>query len=69
MVALTWQDLTSFLFSLVDDCWSVFFSVCSSALSYYLSLNNDGHRDAWKELMLLIFNRILKLPDEKVSKT
>jgi len=39
--------------------------ICSTALSYYLSLNNDGHRDAWKELMLLIFNRLLKLPDEK----
>ncbi|KAF6020245.1 hypothetical protein EB796_021427 [Bugula neritina] len=37
--------------------------LCSEALLYYLALSNDGHRDAWRELMLLIFNRILKFSD------
>lgn len=41
--------------------------LCNNALTYYLALNNDGHRDAWRELMLLIFSRLQRFPDDTVG--
>ena len=41
--------------------------LCSEAFSYYLSLSNDGHRDAWRDLMLLMFSRLLKLSNQEVT--
>lgn len=39
--------------------------VTKSALSYFLVLQSESHRNAWKALLVLIFTRILKLPEEK----
>lgn len=40
--------------------------VCKEALSYYLSLQSEAHRDAWTSLLLLILTRLLKMTDERV---
>lgn len=41
--------------------------VCEEALAYYLSLQSEGHRDAWTSLLLLILTRLLKMSDDRVS--
>lgn len=41
--------------------------VCKEALAYYLSLQSEGHRDAWTSLLLLILTRLLKMSDDRVS--
>lgn len=42
-------------------------SVCKEALEYFLSLQSEPHRDAWTSLLLLVFTRLLKMPDRRVS--
>ncbi|XP_037928195.1 brefeldin A-inhibited guanine nucleotide-exchange protein 1 isoform X2 [Teleopsis dalmanni] len=40
--------------------------VCKEALSYFLNLKSEAHRDAWTTLLLLILTRILKLDDTRL---
>lgn len=65
-----------FVFPIVYFHWGYCFPflffhirVTKSALQYFLKLQSESHRNAWKSLLVLIFTRILKLPDEKVSCT
>lgn len=41
--------------------------VCKEALTYFLSLQSEAHRDAWTSLLLLILTRLLKMSDARVS--
>jgi len=41
--------------------------VGKDALSYFVSLQSDSHRDAWSSLILLFLTKILKLNNEKAS--
>lgn len=41
-------------------------TVVSDALQYYLSLNNHYHRTSWNFILLLIFTKLYKLPEDKV---
>lgn len=41
--------------------------VCKEALNYFLSLQNEAHRDAWTSLLLLILTRLLKMTDPRVN--
>jgi len=40
--------------------------VGKDALSYFLSLQSDSHREAWSSLVLLFLTRVLKLPADRV---
>ncbi|XP_071835614.1 brefeldin A-inhibited guanine nucleotide-exchange protein 1-like isoform X2 [Apostichopus japonicus] len=51
-----------------NDIDSKLAEVTKSALQYFLKLQSESHRNAWKSLLVLIFTRILKLPDEKFKK-
>ena len=42
-------------------------AVGKEALSYYLSLQSEAHREAWTSLLLLILTRLLKMEDNRVS--
>lgn len=47
---------------------SLFFcSVCSEALSYFLTLTSESHREAWTNLLLLFLTKVLKISDNRVS--
>ncbi|XP_068191405.1 brefeldin A-inhibited guanine nucleotide-exchange protein 2 [Antennarius striatus] len=39
--------------------------VCSEALSYFISLTSESHREAWNSLLMLLLTRTLRLPDNK----
>uniref|UniRef100_A0A3Q3B4E0 ADP-ribosylation factor guanine nucleotide-exchange factor 2 (brefeldin A-inhibited) n=1 Tax=Kryptolebias marmoratus TaxID=37003 RepID=A0A3Q3B4E0_KRYMA len=39
--------------------------VCTEALSYFISLTSESHREAWNSLLLLLLTRTLRLPDDK----
>ncbi|XP_076024065.1 brefeldin A-inhibited guanine nucleotide-exchange protein 2 isoform X2 [Genypterus blacodes] len=39
--------------------------VCSEALSYFISLTSESHREAWTSLLMLLLTRTLRLPDDK----
>ncbi|XP_046858514.1 brefeldin A-inhibited guanine nucleotide-exchange protein 1-like [Xenia sp. Carnegie-2017] len=41
--------------------------ICEEALRQFIELQSVGHRDAWTSLLLLMFTRILRLNDERVS--
>jgi brefeldin A-inhibited guanine nucleotide-exchange protein len=43
-------------------------SVCKESIGYFLTLQTEAHRDAWISLLLLLMTRLLKMPDERVSK-
>ena len=43
------------------------FSVCSEALSYFLTLTSESHREAWTNLLLLFLTKVLKISDNRVS--
>lgn len=43
-------------------------AISKEALEYYLHLQSEAHRDAWTSLLLLILTRLLKMPDDRVSK-
>lgn len=44
------------------------YSVCSEALSYFLTLTSESHREAWTNLLLLFLTKVLKISDNRVSK-
>lgn len=48
-------------------CFSVCCSVCSEAVSYFLALTSESHREAWTNLLLLFLTKVLKISDERVS--
>ncbi|XP_037540964.1 brefeldin A-inhibited guanine nucleotide-exchange protein 2 [Nematolebias whitei] len=39
--------------------------VCTEALSYFISLTSESHREAWNMLLMLLLTRTLRLPDDK----
>uniref|UniRef100_A0A1A9W040 SEC7 domain-containing protein n=1 Tax=Glossina brevipalpis TaxID=37001 RepID=A0A1A9W040_9MUSC len=41
--------------------------VCKEALTYFLSLQHEAHRDAWTSLLLLILTRLLKMSDARFA--
>ncbi|XP_075224969.1 ADP ribosylation factor guanine nucleotide exchange factor Sec71 [Lycorma delicatula] len=41
--------------------------ICREALSYFLNLQSEAHREAWTCLLLLVLTRILKMPDDKFA--
>lgn len=59
------------LLSLTDrlfywHCVSAFFCrVCTEALSYFIGLTSESHREAWNMLLMLLLTRTLRLPDDK----
>ncbi|KAM8882521.1 brefeldin A-inhibited guanine nucleotide-exchange protein 1 isoform 2-T2 [Synchiropus picturatus] len=40
-------------------------NVCSEALSYFLALTSESHREAWTNLLLLFLTKVLKISDER----
>jgi brefeldin A-inhibited guanine nucleotide-exchange protein len=42
-------------------------NLCNSSLEYYLTLENEMHRDSWTSVIILIMSKLLSLPDDKVS--
>lgn len=40
-------------------------NVCSEALSYFLTLTSESHREAWTNLLLLFLTKVLKIDDER----
>lgn len=42
-------------------------TVINDSLQYYLSLNNHYHRTSWNPILLLIFTKLNKLPENKVQ--
>ncbi|XP_058847155.1 brefeldin A-inhibited guanine nucleotide-exchange protein 2-like isoform X2 [Acipenser ruthenus] len=40
-------------------------SVCSEALSYFITLTSESHREAWTNLLLLLLTKTLKMNNEK----
>ncbi|KAJ7338896.1 hypothetical protein JRQ81_012798 [Phrynocephalus forsythii] len=40
-------------------------NVCSEALSYFLTLTSESHREAWTSLLLLFLTKVLKITDER----
>lgn len=47
---------------------SVASNVINDSLQYYLSLNNHYHQTSWNPILLLIFTKLYKLPEDKVRK-
>ncbi|KAM4622378.1 brefeldin A-inhibited guanine nucleotide-exchange protein 2 [Discoglossus pictus] len=50
----TWEDIEQRLLN-----------VCSEALSYFITVNSESHREAWTNLLLLLLTKTLKVSDEK----
>lgn len=42
-------------------------TVCREALTYFLELKSELHREAWTCLLLLMITRIYKMPANKVN--
>lgn len=42
-------------------------TVVNNSIQYYLSLNNHYHRTSWNPILLLIFTKLYKLPEDKVG--
>ncbi|XP_060133747.1 brefeldin A-inhibited guanine nucleotide-exchange protein 1 isoform X3 [Zootoca vivipara] len=40
-------------------------NVCSEALSYFLTLTSESHREAWTSLLLLFLTKVLKISDDR----
>uniref|UniRef100_A0A8C0KY37 ARF guanine nucleotide exchange factor 1 n=1 Tax=Canis lupus dingo TaxID=286419 RepID=A0A8C0KY37_CANLU len=40
-------------------------NVCSEALSYFLTLTSESHREAWTNLLLLFLTKVLKISDNR----
>lgn len=41
-------------------------TVCQEALTYFLALQSERHREAWTCLLLLMITRVYKMPADKV---
>ncbi|XP_078254240.1 brefeldin A-inhibited guanine nucleotide-exchange protein 1 isoform X1 [Rhinoraja longicauda] len=52
-----------------SDAWAEvqhrLLNVCSEALSYFLTLTSESHREAWTNLLLLFLTKVLKIDDER----
>ncbi|XP_062920819.1 brefeldin A-inhibited guanine nucleotide-exchange protein 1 isoform X3 [Mobula hypostoma] len=52
-----------------SDAWAEvqhrLLNVCSEALSYFLTLTSESHREAWTNLLLLFLTKVLKINDER----
>ncbi|XP_050545726.1 brefeldin A-inhibited guanine nucleotide-exchange protein 2 isoform X2 [Daktulosphaira vitifoliae] len=46
---------------------SIAATVINDSLQYYISLNNHIHKNAWNPILLLIFTKLYKLPEDKFS--
>ncbi|PNJ47783.1 ARFGEF1 isoform 3 [Pongo abelii] len=42
-------------------------NVCSEALSYFLTLTSESHREAWTNLLLLFLTKVLKISDNRTT--
>ncbi|ETE60342.1 Brefeldin A-inhibited guanine nucleotide-exchange protein 1 [Ophiophagus hannah] len=40
-------------------------NVCKEALSYFLTLTSESHREAWTSLLLLFLTKVLKISDDR----
>ncbi|XP_043923098.1 brefeldin A-inhibited guanine nucleotide-exchange protein 1 [Protopterus annectens] len=40
-------------------------NTCNEALSYFLTLTSESHREAWTNLLLLFLTKVLKISDER----
>ncbi|KAL7984261.1 hypothetical protein Chor_002831, partial [Crotalus horridus] len=40
-------------------------NVCREALSYFLTLTSESHREAWTSLLLLFLTKVLKISDDR----
>ncbi|MBN3281274.1 BIG1 protein, partial [Polyodon spathula] len=40
-------------------------NVCSEAISYFLTLTSESHREAWTSLLLLFLTKVLKISDDR----
>ncbi|PIO23333.1 hypothetical protein AB205_0031660 [Aquarana catesbeiana] len=40
-------------------------SVCSEALTYFITVNSESHREAWTNLLMLLLTKTLKVTDGK----
>ncbi|MGH0144757.1 UNVERIFIED_CONTAM: hypothetical protein FKN15_005850 [Acipenser sinensis] len=40
-------------------------NVCSDAISYFLTLTSESHREAWTSLLLLFLTKVLKISDDR----
>ncbi|XP_050430571.1 brefeldin A-inhibited guanine nucleotide-exchange protein 1 isoform X2 [Adelges cooleyi] len=50
-----------------DHAQNIAATVINDSLQYYLSLNNHNHRTAWNPILLLIFTKLYKLPEDKFA--
>ncbi|XP_018409728.1 PREDICTED: brefeldin A-inhibited guanine nucleotide-exchange protein 1 isoform X1 [Nanorana parkeri] len=48
-----------------DEIQHRLLNVCSEALSYFLTLTSESHREAWTNLLLLFLTKVLKISDER----
>uniref|UniRef100_A0A674I8T2 ARF guanine nucleotide exchange factor 1 n=1 Tax=Terrapene triunguis TaxID=2587831 RepID=A0A674I8T2_9SAUR len=48
-----------------DEVQQRLLNVCSEALSYFLTLTSESHREAWTNLLLLFLTKVLKISDER----
>ncbi|CAJ0931096.1 unnamed protein product [Ranitomeya imitator] len=48
-----------------DEVQQRLLNVCSEALSYFLTLASESHREAWTNLLLLFLTKVLKISDER----
>ncbi|KAM8966868.1 brefeldin A-inhibited guanine nucleotide-exchange protein 1 [Pelodytes ibericus] len=48
-----------------DEVQQRLLNVSSEALSYFLTLTSESHREAWTNLLLLLFTKVLKISDER----
>ncbi|XP_063814964.1 brefeldin A-inhibited guanine nucleotide-exchange protein 2 isoform X2 [Pseudophryne corroboree] len=48
-----------------EDIEKRLLSVCSEALSYFITVNSESHREAWTNLLLLLLTKTLKVSDVK----
>ncbi|XP_062506854.1 brefeldin A-inhibited guanine nucleotide-exchange protein 1-like isoform X3 [Corticium candelabrum] len=42
--------------------------LCDESLCYFFSLTSDGHREAWRSVIVLLFTQLHSLPDDKFVK-
>uniref|UniRef100_A0A8W4F7D7 ADP ribosylation factor guanine nucleotide exchange factor 1 n=1 Tax=Sus scrofa TaxID=9823 RepID=A0A8W4F7D7_PIG len=48
-----------------DEVQQRLLNVCSEALSYFLTLTSESHREAWTNLLLLFLTKVLKISDDR----
>ncbi len=54
-------------FGTLSSIFMFFCRISKDSMDYYISLQSTKHRDAWTSLIVLIFTKLLKLDDERVS--